>query len=124
MGSSRSYNPEDDIEEVDPDGKDPHTGGAKLDHGKIRPTLVFTSFARALWQVCEVGTYGANKYTDDGWIDVDNAYTRYTDAQLRHFLKQAIGEDCDKDSRLLHLSHEAWNALCRLELYLREKDGN
>lgn len=107
--------------EIDPTGRDPHQSGAKLDHGKVRPSLIFQGFARALWAVAEIGTFGANKYTDNGWVDVPDGQQRYTDAQLRHFLKNAMGEEVDSDSELDHLAHEAWNALARLELKLRSK---
>ena len=55
--------------ELDPNGKDPHAPGAKLDQGKIRMGLVMGGFARALLAVGEVGTFGANKYSDNGWMD-------------------------------------------------------
>lgn len=109
--------------EQDPLGFDPHDPGAKLDHGKPRVGLVLQGFARALWKVSEVGTFGANKYTDNGWMVVPNGKERYTDAGMRHFLKEAMGEEFDQDSHIEHLGHEAWNALAKLELALREKDG-
>lgn len=110
--------------EKDPLGKPLNAPGAKADAGKIRPTLVFRGFARALWKVAEVGTYGAAKYTDNGWEHVPNGRERYEDAQLRHMLKTWCGEDRDPDSEIEHLGHEAWNALARLELALREKGFN
>ena len=79
-------------------------------------------FARALTAVVEVGTFGANKYTAHGWIGVPNGLARYEDAKLRHMLKRNLGEDRDPDSGLLHLAHEAWNALATLDLYLREQE--
>lgn len=106
--------------EKDPNGKAPNEKGSKLDAGKPRLGLVFRGFARALVEVGKVGTFGANKYTDDGWLDVPNGIERYTDAGLRHELKEAIGEEVDADSGLLHAAHKAWNALAVLELKLRE----
>jgi len=108
--------------EADPTGRDAHAPGAKLDAGKIRPALVLGGFARALQAVSAVGTYGAVKYTEDGWISVPNGEARYADAQLRHWLKSCVGEQCDPDTELLHLSHEAWNALAKLDLYLRKQE--
>lgn len=110
--------------EKDPSGKSPHSPGAKLDDGKNRPGLVLRSFARALWAVSEVGTYGALKYTDNGWITVDNGIDRYDDARMRHWLKEAMGEECDPDSELTHAAHDAWNALARLDLLMREKEDS
>ena len=108
--------------EVDPHGKNAHTPGAKLDSGKIRPNLILSHMPRALMAVAEIGTFGANKYTDGGWLSVPNGFDRYTAAMDRHRLKEAL-ESSDPDSGLLHQAHLAWNALARLELLLREKEG-
>lgn len=110
--------------EQDPSGKDPHSSGAKLDAGKCRPSLIIEGMARALWAVSEVATFGAAKYTRDGWISVPQGQERYADAGYRHVLKRAIGETTDPDSELLHLAHEAWNALAKLDLHIRSKEPN
>ena len=109
-------------EERDPHGLDPHEPGAKLDAGKVRPELIMRGFARALLAVAEVGTYGAQKYTDDGWEQVPDGVRRYTDALYRHLLKEHMGEANDPDTHLLHAAHAAWNALARLELMLRDTE--
>jgi hypothetical protein len=101
---------------------DPHAPGAKLDTGKVRPSLILNGMARALYAVSEVGTFGAIKYTDGGWVHVPNGFARYEDAQQRHALARAKGETHDPESKLLHLQHEAWNALAKLDLYLREQE--
>ena len=108
--------------EKDPNGKAPNERGSKLDAGKNRLGLVFNGFARALTEVGKVGTFGANKYTDDGWVDVPDGILRYTDALYRHQLKEACGEEVAPDSGLLHAAHAAWNSLAVLELRLREKE--
>lgn len=105
--------------ESDPLGKGQHETGAKLDAGKARPGLVLGGFAAALDAVVEVGTYGARKYTDNGWKDVPNGAERYTDAMYRHFLAEARGEMYDRDTGILHAAHAAWNALARLDLLIR-----
>lgn len=105
--------------ESDPTGKDPHTPGAKLDAGKNRLSLVFDGFAHALEEVGRVGTYGAQKYSDHGWVSVTNGVDRYTDAMYRHLLKEAMGVPFDPATDLLHAAHTAWNALARLELMVR-----
>lgn len=109
--------------EADPTGKDPHQPGAKLDAGKLRPTLVLRDMARALEAVIKVATDGANKYTPGGWLEVPDAINRYEDADLRHMLKRFKGEAVDTDSKSLHLAHNAWNALAKLELHLRKEEG-
>lgn len=108
------------MNETDPTGKGAHEPGAKLDAGKLRPSLVLGGFAHALKAVVKVGTDGANKYTDNGWREVPNGFARYSDAKVRHALAWACGEQRDKDTQSLHLAHEAWNALARLELYLQQ----
>lgn len=106
--------------EVDPDGIKQHDAGAKLDSGKPDADLLLM-FAKALWAVAEVGTFGARKYSRGGWQSVADGYTRYRSAQLRHLLKGGY-EDLDSDSGLLHDAHDAWNALAKLELRLRKED--
>lgn len=110
-------------QEADPTGRSPHEAGAKLDHGKVRPALVLGGFARALWAVSEVGSFGAGKYTENGWVSVPNGKARYEDADLRHWLKDKMGQDKDDDSNLTHLAHKAWNALAALDLELRKREG-
>jgi hypothetical protein len=67
-----------------------------------------------------VGTFGAEKYTDNGWMDVPDGEARYTDALLRHVLADLGGRSEDEESGLLHAAHAAWNALAVLDLKLRE----
>ena len=106
---------------TDPNGIDQHAPGAKLDNGKPRHGLVLGAFSNALTEVAKVGTFGANKYSDNGWLSVPNGLARYTDAMLRHHFAEAGGEELDEDSGLRHAAHRAWNALAVLELALREK---
>jgi hypothetical protein len=100
---------------------DPHVPGAKLDSGKARLGLVFGNFASALEAVGEVGTFGARKYTDNGWCTVPNGIERYTDALYRHLLAHARGKECDPESGLSHLAHVCWNSLAIAELTKRSK---
>jgi hypothetical protein len=109
--------------EEDPNGIDQHDPGAKLDQGKPRVAMVLRGFANAIYEVAKVGTFGARKYTDYGFLSVPDGQARYDDAEMRHKLKVWMGKVTDPDSQLLHLSHAAWNALAQLEFYMREKDG-
>lgn len=101
------------MNESDPHNIDQHQAGAKLDANKNRLGLVFGGFANALLGVGKVGTYGANKYTDNGWREV--AVERYTDALLRHQMALLSGETID-ESGLRHVDQVAWNALAIAEL--------
>ena len=101
--------------ELDPNGLSPHIPGAKLDASKPDCDLVFSGFAKALLEVAKVGTFGATKYTDNGWKSVPNGIRRYRSAAYRHLLAL---EFLDKDSNLPHLAHAAWNCLAVLELLM------
>lgn len=97
------------------------TTGIKHDQNKPRPTLVVKSMARALNAVIEIAERGADKYSEDNWLDLPDGFRRYTDAMLRHVMAEMEedGQHTDADSGLLHAAHAAWNALARLELLLR-----
>lgn len=107
--------------EQDPHGKSAHEPGSKLDAGKVRPDLILSGMPRALMAVSQVATFGAQKYTENGWQDVPEGIKRYTAAMDRHRLKELM-EQADPDSGLMHQAHLAWNALARLELMLREAE--
>lgn len=109
--------------ECDPYGRKASTPGAKLDDGKTRMGLVVGGFARALKAVGEVGTFGAVKYSPDGWVDVPEGIERYTDAMYRHLLAEAAGERLDSESGLEHAAHAAWCALARLDMMLRQGEA-
>lgn len=111
------------LAETDPSGKASHDPGAKLDAGKPRVGLVLGDFANALLEVSKVGTGGAVKYSDHGWLSVPEGVSRYTDAMLRHYLAEQSGGTLDQGSDLLHAAHLAWNALARLELIIRNGKG-
>ena len=112
---------ESSTQETDPSGLSASAPGAKLDAGKVMAAQIMSQFPRALHGVAEVGSFGARKYSMGGWQHVENGFLRYEDAQFRHFLKRNMGETVDPDSQLDHLKHEAWNALAKLELHLRDK---
>jgi hypothetical protein len=101
---------------------DLHIPGAKDDSGKSRAGLMFSGFANALASVSEVATYGANKYSPNGWVMVPDNINRYSDALFRHLLAHARGQDRDYESNLAHLAHAAWNVLAILELTIREQE--
>ena len=94
--------------------------GVKDDREKAMMSIVFKDFARALEAVGDVGTYGVRKYAAHGWETVPEARRRYMDAMIRHMLAHLRGEPKDEESGLGHLAHMAWNALCVLELNLRD----
>ena len=106
------------LTEQDPNGLSPHVPGAKLDATKPNCDLVFGGFSNALLEVAKVGTFGARKYTDNGWKQVPNGVSRYRSAAYRHLLSNDF---LDSDSSLPHLAQAAWNCLAALELILATK---
>lgn len=95
-------------EYVDPDGLDAHEPGCKLDAGKKR------------WDLCpweeiegmvDILTFGANKYTDNGWKSVKNARARYMAALIRHWRQIESGETHDQESGEPHWKHMLCNAV-------------
>ena len=114
----------DSSAERDPDGIGANQPGSKLDAGKPRFGLVLGDFSRALTEVVRVGTFGADKYTDHGWLHVRDGIARYTDAMGRHWFGEVTDPTpADPQTGLLHAAHLAWNALARLELMLRESQA-
>lgn len=106
--------------EVDPNGIPQHDPGAKNDKGKMMGGLLL-NFPRALWAVGAVATYGAEKYTRDGWEHVPSGLQRYHDAEMRHLLLGKM-EELDPESGMPHEWHRVWNAIACLELSLRAKE--
>lgn len=101
--------------ESDPNGLDPHAPGAKLDAGKNRLGLVLGGFARALEEVGKVGTYGAEKYSPNGWKKVEDGSERYEDAMMRHWFARYATSEREHTTGLLHQAQVVWNALAVLE---------
>jgi Domain of unknown function (DUF5664) len=94
--------------------------GVKDDATKIRVGLMVSGFSNALHDVAKVTTFGASKYTPNGWTSVPNAGERYYDAMHRHLLA-AESSEVDSESDILHLTHAAWNILAIIELKIRKE---
>lgn len=95
--------------------------GVKHDSGKIIAGVLFEEFPRALIGLCEVATFGAEKYSRNDWQHVEDAHRRYSDAMVRHMLAKGSGEINDPETGLPHVFHIAWNALAIAELEAKEK---
>jgi hypothetical protein len=65
----------------------------------------------ALNAVTEVGTFGACKYSPDGWLRVPDGIHRYKDALVRHLMAFLGDEAVDAESKMPHEWHIMWNAL-------------
>lgn len=101
------------------------TGAFKLDVGKPPIYQGFIKyFPRAIEAVASISKFGYEKYgTWGGWLGVDDGMNRYMDAKCRHMIDEAKGEERASDSKLLHAAHEAWNAMAKLELLIREQEN-
>ena len=82
--------------------------GLKYDGGKLRWDLLPLHLVE---KVVEVYTFGAQKYADNSWQNLDNGYNRYKAALFRHLTAHEKGEAIDPESGLMHLAHVAWNAI-------------
>lgn len=58
----------------------------------------------------DVYAYGENKYAAWNWTK-GMAWSRMSDAMLRHYERFSMGEARDPESGLLHSAHMAWNAI-------------
>lgn len=94
------------------------TEGIKHDAGKPRMDLLPFE---ALEAIAQVLTFGAEKYSVDGWKKVDNAERRYMAALLRHLCAHDRGEARDAESGLPHAAHMATNALFILWFELQKE---
>ena len=114
-----------DRDEKDPNGIPAGVPGAKLDDGKIAVTRgCLHYFPRALLAVAELSTVGAQKYSWKGWESVSDGINRYGDALGRHELRiEGDYTRRDPDTNVLEATAVVWNALARLELILRQFEG-
>jgi hypothetical protein len=79
-----------------------HVPGAKDDGGKLPVELVPVEAIEAM---AEVLAFGREKYTEDGWKSVPQAFRRYMAANLRHAYAILRGEVIDPESGLPHVYH-------------------
>ena len=91
--------------------------GRKDDAGKPRWSLVPE---QALEDVVKVLTYGARKYGDYNWREVDDGPRRYYDASMRHLMAYRQGHWTDDESGLPHLAHAVASLLVVMAL---EREG-
>ena len=104
-----------------PGGLGQHEKGAKLDAGKAQLRFLLY-FRRSLAAVADLAAQGAFKYTEGGFLEVEDGFNRYTDAMLRHLFKELeteyVVDDPEWIKDVLEATAVAWNALARLEIKL------
>lgn len=98
--------------------------GIKLDEGKPRVGEMIQDFSIPLEYVAKIWAFGADKYSKGNWKCVENGFNRYSNAMVRHLMKESDGPGVDSESELLHAGHVAWNALARLHFLLQAQEVN
>ena len=64
--------------------------GKKYDSGKSMVGTLCRVFPRALLGVGQCIEFGTHKYPDPkNWVKVENAFNRYQDSMMRHYLKNS-----------------------------------
>jgi len=111
-----SHSPETEIVYVDePNRIVGERGGLKNDANKLDWTMLPFE---AIEEILKIMDYGAKKYERDNWKKVEP--NRYIAALFRHIVAEIKGEDYDKESGRLHLSHAACCILFLLYLKMKE----
>lgn len=93
-----------------------HHIGIKYDKEKSRWDLLPW---KQLSDVVDILTFGAKKYSDDNWKNINNHKQRYFSAAMRHLTAWFCGEKNDSESGKSHLAH----VICCL-LFLMWFDDN
>lgn len=97
-----------------------NSDGRKFDADKPRVAEMVVDFGPAMLELSRVWAFGADKYDKSNWKFVENGKDRYTNALLRHLIAEGENQ-YDDESRLLHATHVAWNALARLWFIIKGK---
>lgn len=93
--------------------------------GKVRMDLVMQDMPRAIEALARVMTWALDEkgYKESDWLQVPDAINKYSAGMHRHDNKEKRGQEFDDESGLEHAIHTAWNAMARVELILRKKEG-
>ena len=88
---------------------------------------VLQLFPRAMYHLAQTSKAGADKYgttvSTIKFLDTPGAYELHTDAMIRHVVDEKLeGPVSHKDGGLLHPVMVAWNALARLEVFLKNAE--
>ena len=82
--------------------------GLKYDQDKPRTDLLDMDIVEG---IAKVLAFGAGKYAENSWQEVENGRERYAGALLRHYIALRKGELIDTDSGLPHIYHIACNTM-------------
>lgn len=87
--------------------------GEKFDTDKLRWDLLPID---CIEDVVKILTFGANKYDDNNWQQLEKGEDRYYAALMRHLSANRQGEKIDSESGLSHLAHAMCNVVFLLWL--------
>ena len=94
--------------------------GIKFDNDKPKLADFLEDFKDVIFELYKVYEFGTNKYGRENWKQVENGKDRFSNALIRHFLKDGV----DDETGINHQTHTAYNALMRLYFILQEENGN
>jgi len=80
----------------------------KADEGKNRLDLIEPDFILGLGEAL---TFGAKKYSDKGWKNIENKHDSNYASLMRHIMAWRKGEKKDPESGLNPLLHAAYNIM-------------
>ena len=93
--------------------------GIKYDTEKLRMAEMITDFAPELEELCKIWTFGVNKYGKGNWKLLKNGKERFSNALIRHLIEESK-DLYDKETKLIHAAHIAFNAIARLHYVIKE----
>ena len=95
--------------------------GKKYDQNKLRWDLLPIDL---LEEIVEIYTFGAQKYGDNQWQNLDDGLKRYYSALMRHLVAWKKGNKIDDESKKRHLAHACWNIIALMYLDREETYEN
>lgn len=94
--------------------------GIKYDKDKPRLADFLGDFKEVFLELAKVYEFGTNKYGRENWKQVENGKERFSNAMIRHYLKDGN----DEETGINHQTHTAYNALMRLYFILQKRIGD
>ena len=96
--------------------------GTKHDNGKPLIGDMIIDYKEQMLELCKVFEHGTKTYGLGNWKRVENGKDRFTNAMIRHLLRE--DEVYDAETGLLHAAQVFFNAGARLYFILKEIDEN
>lgn len=94
--------------------------GERRNDGKVRHDLLEPF---AINELAKVFTVGAGKYSPNNWLK-GMAWSKVLASLKRHLNAFEQGVDYDEETKLLHASHIAWNAMALVSYYKYYPEGD